>query len=182
MRQWSTCCFKSLNLMRTSNKSCFAIKRSRFTCANRCCSCFFNSFRVLIDLIWSTLISSSPDIKVLYAWIEVSSCSSTYFSENELSSLLITFSVRFYQDDSVENSQLQAWLHVCILDWILLLIEQLYTNGTIKTVRLLKLLYVKLRNLISMRMRLVREYLNEYKILRRLDTWLDRSSNSIYWY
>ena len=95
-------------LMQTLNKSCFIIKYSRFTCVNRCCSCFFNSFVIFIELIQLTSISSSLDIKILCAWIEISSCSSTCFSENELLSILITSLIQLCKDDSAENLRLRT--------------------------------------------------------------------------
>ena len=110
MRQYLTYYFK--NLMRVSNKFYFAIKRSRFTCANRYCSYFFNFLAMLIELIQLISFSISFDIEVLYTWIEASSYSSACFFENELLSILITFSIRLCKDDSIESSRLQAWLRV----------------------------------------------------------------------
>ena len=110
IQRYSVYCFKSL--IRISNKFHSAIKRSRFICASRCCSYFFNFFAMLIKLIWSTSISSSVDIKASCTWIEALSYSLVYFFENELSSILITSSIRICEDDFAKNSRLQTWLHV----------------------------------------------------------------------
>ena len=83
--------------MQALKKFYSAIKRSRFTYANY----YYNYMK-------SISISFSLDIKVSWARVEAFLCSSIYFSENELSSILITFSIRLCENDFVENLRLRA--------------------------------------------------------------------------
>ena len=132
--------------MRVFNKFRFVIARSRSAYATRSFSCFFEFFAVFIELIRSTSSSFSLDSEVSCAWLKASLFSSTCSSENKLSSTSIISSIRLCEDNSFEVSRLRTWLRVSRSRLNIVLIEQFRANEAIKTVKLLKSLWVKLRS------------------------------------
>ena len=115
-RQCSICwCFK--NLMRIFNKFCSIIARSRFAYATYNFNYFFNFFAIFIELIRSTSILFSLDLKISCAWLKVSLFSLICFFKNRLFSIFVTFLSWLRENDFAEVSRLRAWFHILCFRW-----------------------------------------------------------------